>query len=953
MELSRRTIQRMILRQGSETTVINQSGGEGGGGGSQPSITLGPLLTSLNGEAMPSAEGYLHWTGSAWEWTTPTSGDPVDLTPYALKTWVQGNFATLNDISGLLTKSDADGYYAPISFVKPYLPLTAGSSYPLTGSLYITGNSGITWVGGYGMLCFKPTSGWSGVTENQWGVGSHSAQGVIRSSLELKRYDGTYQYTIWDTSNFDPLNYISKDGGTVAGTLNVRTQLNIQSAAGANKISIDGTTPNIDIASGGQITFDVDSHIAHDATNDRLVIHGNNGLLIDSDTYVGTVDGGNQVATRNFVGSQLELFDNYMQQWTSGQYLKLYGGGTLSGGNVTMVGNSLLFKRTAGGSYDGAIFASTVTPPGYQSAVGCITIGGPVNFDNDGAPPMVNGKYIATEQWVLNKGYITETNADDRYVSKNGGTVNGNLNVKGTIQAQDSSGNNKVIIYGTTGNIRAEKVYIGGSTSGYEAATHNWVTSQGYQANVIETVKVAGTALTPTNKALDIPAATSDGVTFGVVAIGTGFTFDEDRLCVAEAPITMGFKRLNKSTSETWDANTMTVNGTQYALLTNYRATSEWANMPSGMSWGGVLQITAGSGVGYLSGQLAWDSNHNVTTGVTRKLYWRSRNSTGWGTDDWHTIAFEDWVTGQIGNYLPLSAGTDKKLTGNLFFSTTGRGIYLKNPTVSGQTDSWFPAIYQNSSNLWIGAIASSATHHIGQTYISAGYDVASSKGNPTIYVSVPNASNSSALNYGVWHMGNLPTADVNAFIKGVSVSNIPLSPVDRVVNIPMAETNVPGVIQLGTGLVENESHTEVDTTVIASRTWVGDTFLPLTGAATKSGNLTISGALYVNGNGGTSADIINGIVSASAFNFKGSNAQLTTVKESATPGASLSEVVQYLADTNGRHVFRVRGSGSNELASIHAASIVFGNYTSDAAIYVEGGHVKARNASGTIITIV
>jgi hypothetical protein len=129
--------------------------------------------------------------------------------------------------------------------------------------------------------------------------------------------------------------------------------------------------------------------------------------------------------------------------------------------------------------------------------------------------------------------------------------------------------------------------------------------------------------------------------------------------------------------------------------------------------------------------------------------------------------------------------------------------------------------------------------------------------------------------------------------------------------------------------------------------------YLPLSGAATKSGNLTISGALYVNGNGGTSASIVNGIVSASAFNFKGSNAQLTTVKESATSGATPSEVIQYLADAGGRHIFRVRGSSSNELASIHAASLVFGNYTSDAAIYVEGGHVKARNASGTIITIV
>lgn len=88
MKLTREAIQRMISqKQGtSNVTVINQGGGGGGGG-----VTLGPLLTSLNAEAMPSAEGYLHWTGSAWAFDTPTGGDPVDLTPYALKTWVEDN----------------------------------------------------------------------------------------------------------------------------------------------------------------------------------------------------------------------------------------------------------------------------------------------------------------------------------------------------------------------------------------------------------------------------------------------------------------------------------------------------------------------------------------------------------------------------------------------------------------------------------------------------------------------------------------------------------------------------------------------------------------------------------------------------------------------------------------------------------------------------------------------
>ena len=192
-------------------------------------------------------------------------------------------------------------------------------------------------------------------------------------------------------------------------------------------------------------------------------------------------------------------------------------------------------------------------------------------------------------------------------------------------------------------------------------ATQQWVYERGfaYNADLQDLYNYAESAYV---KAL---GTSGDNVTW----TRNGVT---NNLTVPFATTALGFKRLNKEVAGTWDANTMTVGGVQYALLTNYRSTSEWANMPSGMSWGGVLQITAGSSAGVLSGQLAWDSNHNVTTGVTRKLYWRSRNSTGWGTDDWHTIAFEDWVTAQLGGYLPLTGGT-----ANYVYISDGNGAAI------------------------------------------------------------------------------------------------------------------------------------------------------------------------------------------------------------------------------------------------------------------------------------
>lgn len=242
-----------------------------------------------------------------------------------------------------------------------------------------------------------------------------------------------------------------------------------------------------------------------------------------------------------------------------------------------------------------------------------------------------------TSDLVNDSGFISQTTADGRYLQlATGGTVNGNLNVKGTIQAQDLNGNNKVIIYGNTGNIRAEKVYIGGSTSGYEAATHDWVTSQGYQANVIETLKVAGTALAPVNKAVNIPAATSDGSTFGVVAIGTGFTFDENHLCVDTSTFA----------TRTWADG-------RYLPLTG--GIVSYVNISNGHVGEAVGGIFNANGVMTLGGESV------------------AVSSDGSFTFNGSQVATQPWVTAQLGSYLPLSAGGGTPLTGSLFWNVANQ----------------------------------------------------------------------------------------------------------------------------------------------------------------------------------------------------------------------------------------------------------------------------------------
>lgn len=71
------------------------------------------------------------------------------------------------------------------------LPLSAGSSYPLTGTLYVSTGNGITDASGNGLIVYHPSS-WTGVTSAQWGVGAIDSVGVIRSSnTDLVHYRGS------------------------------------------------------------------------------------------------------------------------------------------------------------------------------------------------------------------------------------------------------------------------------------------------------------------------------------------------------------------------------------------------------------------------------------------------------------------------------------------------------------------------------------------------------------------------------------------------------------------------------------------------------------------------------------------------------------------------------------------------------------------------------------------
>lgn len=165
------------------------------------------------------------------------------------------------------------------------------------------------------------------------------------------------------------------------------------------------------------------------------------------------------------------------------------------------------------------------------------------------------------------------------------------------------------------------------------------------------------------------------------------------------------------------------------------------------------------TGLSVTSGKIpANPTDHKVsmTLGTTTKAYLLGSSTTP-------TSSAQNVTTiADTGVYLGATAGT--LYSGNFYTTSSGKGHYLKD---SGGNE--YPGIYDNGSNLWIGSTQTQATHHIGGTYISAGYNSTNSAGNPTIYISVPTAENNNGSNYPVFHSGNFTTTGSGNAITSVA----------------------------------------------------------------------------------------------------------------------------------------------------------------------------------------
>ena len=172
--------------------------------------------------------------------------------------------------------------------------------------------------------------------------------------------------------------------------------------------------------------------------------------------------------------------------------------------------------------------------------------------------------------------------------------------------------------------------------------------------------------------------------------------------------------------------------------------------------------LTSGTKIGTItidgtSTDLYCQTNTNTDTKVTQ---------TATSTSDFRPIVLGYTHSTTPGDLAPSTAPTDQVyVTTKLYMQPTSGDMYSAGAIILTTsacglklTDSdgnAYAGIWDNGHNLWIGATQAATSHHVGQTFISSGYDSANSIGYDTIRVSVPNATNDGATNYYALHDGN------------------------------------------------------------------------------------------------------------------------------------------------------------------------------------------------------
>lgn len=188
------------------------------------------------------------------------------------------------------------------------------------------------------------------------------------------------------------------------------------------------------------------------------------------------------------------------------------------------------------------------------------------------------------------------------------------------------------------------------------------------------------------------------------------------------------------------------------------------------------LKFAIGSNFGVTNTGVLYASSVNVSTGQVGPLHLTTsaiytNNATSYGSGDGVRISYGA-VNSSNDYYISLQKGTESTVLFQGGLAIENSHYYIYTTTTSLETNANIVAksfkivgevtsgglsfesgktlIHYNGTNLWIGATSSTATPHLGATYITTG-----DSSNSSIYVAVPNSSYTNSSLYAVLHTGN------------------------------------------------------------------------------------------------------------------------------------------------------------------------------------------------------
>lgn len=196
-------------------------------------------------------------------------------------------------------------------------------------------------------------------------------------------------------------------------------------------------------------------------------------------------------------------------------------------------------------------------------------------------------------------------------------------------------------------------------------------------------------------------------------------------------------------------------------MIYSYSNTTHLTNGPSGMGFGHIWQVGS-YGNNVLDAQLAWDINHGSTEDVTRKLWWRARDSSnGWTYAKWHQIAFTDSTVDKAkqlvndSGYPIINLGASTFYIGSNINSTHNVDILGKVITLRYGANASNGLILNSSGNVTIGASDLTATgaklYVAGAILISnnSKYQSLHSNGENKVHLLFLGTDNNTYLGYG------------------------------------------------------------------------------------------------------------------------------------------------------------------------------------------------------------